>query len=167
MNRVAVLLSLLLATPAVGHAGPRRGTEGNLGAAPSFSVRTVEGKMVRLSELRGRPVVIDFWATWCVPCRATLPQLDTLQSRYRDQGLFVLGLSVDDDGLQLVRRYAGRLGLRYPIALASENVLDLYGPIRMIPTTFFIDRRGIIARRVVGSIDGETIDGYVREVLGP
>jgi len=59
------------------------------------------------------------------------------------------------------------LGLRYPIALASENVLDLYGPIRMIPTTFFIDRRGNIARRVVGSIDGETIDEYVREVLGP
>ena len=167
MNRVAVLLALLLATPAVGHARPRGAAEGDLGAAPSFSVRTIEGKVVRLAELRGRPVVIDFWATWCVPCRATLPQLDTLQSRYRGQGLFVLGLSVDEDGLQGVRRFAGRLGLRYPIAVASENVLDLYGPIRMIPTTFFIDRRGNIARRVVGSIDAETIDLYVREVLGP
>jgi hypothetical protein len=74
---------------------------------------------------------------------------------------------VDDDGLQRVRRFAGRLGLRYPIAVANESVLDLYGPIRMIPSIFIIDRRGNIARRVVGSIDGETIDAYVREVLGP
>jgi hypothetical protein len=66
-----------------------------------------------------------------------------------------------------VQRDAGRLGLKYPIAMASETVLDLYGPIRAIPTTIIIDRRGNIARRVVGLIDGETIDECVREVLGP
>jgi len=167
VNRLAVLLALLLTSPAVGGTGPPDGAERALSVAPPFSVRTLDGKLVRLAELRGRPVVIDFWATWCVPCRATLPQLDTLQNRYRGRGLFVLGLSVDDDGLQRVRRFAGRMGLRYPIAMASETVLDLYGPIRVIPTTIFIDRRGNIARRVVGSIDGETIDAYVREVLGP
>jgi thiol-disulfide isomerase/thioredoxin len=114
-----------------------------------------------------RAVLIDFWATWCVPCRATLPRLDTLWSRSRDQGLVVLGRSADDDGLQRVRRFAGRLGLRYPTAVANDNMLDLYGSIRMIPTTVFIDRRGDVARRVVGSIDEETIDACVREVLGP
>ncbi len=135
--------------------------------APTFAVRTFDGKVVRLAELRGRPVVIDFWATWCVPCRATMPQLDTLQSRYRDRGLVVLGLALDDDAPREVRRFAGRLGLRFPVALADERLLDLYGPIRAVPTTFYIDRQGAIVRRVVGSIDAETVESYVQELLGP
>jgi cytochrome c biogenesis protein CcmG/thiol:disulfide interchange protein DsbE len=134
-------------------------------AAPSFALRTVDGRTVRLSEFRGRPVILDFWATWCAPCRASMPHLNTLQSRYRDQGLVVLGLSVDDTDPQVVRRYADRLGVTFRIAVADEKILDLYGPIRAIPTTFFINRRGDIVRRVVGYIDQETMDGYARELF--
>jgi thiol-disulfide isomerase/thioredoxin len=134
-------------------------------AAPGFVVRTVDGKTLRLVELRGRPVILDFWATWCAPCRASMPHLSTLQTRYRDQGLVVLGLSVDDSEPQVVRRYADRLGVTFRVALADEKIMDSYGPIRSIPTTFFINRQGTIVRRVVGYIDPETMESYARELF--
>jgi len=78
----------------------------------------------------------------------------------------VAALEGDDEPAR-VRRFAGRLGLRFQIAIADEMLLDLYGPIRVIPTTFFIDRRGDIVRRVTGSVDGETLDDFARELLAP
>jgi thiol-disulfide isomerase/thioredoxin len=133
--------------------------------APGFALRAVDGKTIRLSEFRGKPVILDFWATWCAPCRASMPHLNTLQSRYRDRGLVVVGLSVDDTDPQVVRRYADRLGVTFRIAIADEKTLDLYGPIRAIPTTYFINRRGEIVRRVVGYIDQETMDAYAQELF--
>ena len=135
--------------------------------APPFTVKGLDGRTLRLSDFKGKPVVLDFWATWCVPCRATLPHLSELQERHRDQGLVVLGLSVDDDNPQEVRRFADRLQARFRIALADDRVLNLYGPIRSIPTTFFINRRGEVVRRVVGYIDGETIESYAQELFQP
>ncbi len=139
------------------HAGDR--------IAPQFSVRALDGKTVRLSDYRGRPVILDFWATWCGPCKASMPHLTTMQERYRDRGLVVIGLSVDDGDGQKVRRFADRLGIGFRLAMADDKVLDLYGPIRAIPTTFFINRKGEVVRRVVGYIDGETFENYVRELF--
>ena len=133
--------------------------------APQFSVRAFDGKVVRLSDLRGHPVVLDFWATWCAPCKASMPHLTELQERYRERGLVVIGLSVDDGGVQKVKKFAERLGVGFRLAMADDKVLDSYGPIRAIPTTFFINRKGEVVRRVVGVIDAETIDGYVRELF--
>jgi len=133
--------------------------------APTFSVRTLDGKPLRLSDLRNRAVVVDFWATWCGPCRASMPHLSTMQTRYEKQGLTVIGLSVDENGPQGVRRIASQWGVKFPLAMANDDVLDAYGPIRSIPTTFFINRNGAIVRRVVGYIDGETMEGYVKEIL--
>ncbi len=134
-------------------------------AARPFAVRTLDGRTVRLVDLRGRPVVVDFWATWCAPCRASMPHLSAMQQRFASRGLVVLGLSVDDEPPQAVRSFADRLRVRFPVAMATEGMLDDYGPIRALPTTIFIDRRGRIARRVVGYVDGETLDGFVREIL--
>lgn len=133
--------------------------------APAFSVRALDGKVVRLSDFRGRPVILDFWATWCGPCKASMPHLTTLQERYRERGLVVIGLSVDDGDGQKVKRFAEKLGIGFRIAMADEHVLDLYGPIRAIPTTFFINRKGEVVRRVVGYIDAETIEGYAKELF--
>jgi thiol-disulfide isomerase/thioredoxin len=133
--------------------------------APAFSVKTLEGKPLRLTELRNRPLIVDFWATWCGPCRASMPHLSSMQSRYEKQGLAVIGMSVDDGGPQNVRKFANQLGVKFTLAMANDEILDAYGPIRSIPTTFFINRKGDIVRRVVGYIDGETMDDYVKEIL--
>lgn len=135
--------------------------------APTFAIRTLEGKSIRTSDFKGQPVVLDFWATWCTPCRASIQHLDQLQSRYRDRGLVVIGLSVDDSSPVAVRRYATQLGLKFRLAMATEHVLDDYGPIRSIPTTFFINRRGEIVRRVVGYVDPETMESFAQEILTP
>jgi len=94
-----------------------------------------------------------------------MPHLSSLQQRYKGRGLIVLGLSVDDSEPVEVKRFANRLGISFRIAMADEHVLDLYGPIRSIPTTFFINRKGDIVRRVVGYIDGETMEDYVKEIV--
>lgn len=133
-------------------------------AAP-FNLRTLDGKPLRMSDFKGQPVVLDFWATWCVPCRENMPHLDRIQNRFRDDGLVVIGLSVDDGPAQPVRRYVTRMGVRFRLGMASEDVLDDYGPIRSIPTTFFINRRGQIVRRVVGYVDAETMEGFAREIV--
>jgi len=135
--------------------------------APPFAVRTFEGKVVRLSDLRGKPVVLDFWATWCRPCRAAMPHLDAVQKRFGETRLVVIGLSVDDaDENQGVRRFARDLGVSFRLGMANDKVLDLYGPIRSLPTTVFINRQGEVVRRVKGYIDPETLDSYVLELVG-
>jgi thiol-disulfide isomerase/thioredoxin len=157
------LASIALAVVALSLAAPGARAGGTL--APQFSVRGLDGKHLRLSDYRGRPVILDFWATWCAPCRASMPHLDALQTRYREQGLIVIGLSVDDAPAKNVRHFADRLGVDFRLAMADEKVLEQYGPIRAIPTTVFINRKGEVVRRVVGYIDSETIEAYARELF--
>ncbi len=152
---VPLLALLTIAVPAT--AGDMR--------APAFAVKTVDGHTLRLADLKNRPVIVDFWATWCAPCRASMPHLNEVSTRYARQGLTVVGMSVDETGPVPVKRFASQLGVRFPIAIANDEMLDAYGPIRVIPTTFFINRQGAIVRRVVGYIDSETMEGYVREIL--
>ena len=135
--------------------------------APAFALKTFDGKWVRLSELRGRPVVLDFWATWCRPCRTSMPHLEDIQKRYVGQGLVVIGLSVDEGSQTEVRRFAQSLGVTFRLGMANDRVLDDYGPIRYLPTTFFIDRNGQMVRRVRGYLDPETLDGYTTELFTP
>lgn len=160
---VTSLVTLLLVSAGTHPAPAAAGGADRL--APSFAVRTLDGKSFRLQDQRGRPVVLDFWATWCAPCRASMPHLDRLQERYTRDGLVVLGLSVDENPSASVKRFAERLGIKFRLAMADEKLLDRYGPIRMLPTTFFINRRGEVVRRTVGYLDAETLDAYVRELF--
>jgi len=154
-----VMLGGALATPMLAPADPDRNT------APSFTVHTFDGRTLKFSELHGKPVILDFWATWCRPCRAGMPHLSSIQERYRDKGLVVIGLSVDDGEAAGVKHFAEQLGVKFRVGMADEQVLDDFGPIRSIPTTVFIDRKGAVVRRVVGYIDEETMDGYAKEIL--
>ena len=162
MSRVpaVLLMASLLAGLA---AAPARA--GGAMTAPAFSVKNLDGRTVRLSDLRNKPVIVDFWATWCGPCRMSMPHLDAMQTRYAKQGLTVLGMSVDESGPAPVRRFAQKSGIQFTLAMANDDLLEAYGPIRSIPTTFFINRKGEIVRRVVGYVDGETMEGYVKEIL--
>ncbi len=155
LRTLTAALAISLITSSVSQAKP----------APAFSVRTLDGKALRLSDLRKRPVILDFWATWCGPCRASMPHLNEMQARYEKQGLAVIGLSVDEQGPQRVKQFANRLGVRFTLAMANDEVLDAYGPIRSIPTTFFINRDGHIVRRVVGYIDDDTMEDFVKEIV--
>jgi len=155
-SRFAPLLALLLFAPAA-HAAEAM--------APAFSVKALDGHTIHLADLKNRPLVVDFWATWCAPCRASMPHLNEVSTRYAKQGLTVLGMSVDETGPAPVKKFASQLGVHFTIAMANDEMLDAYGPIRVIPTTFFINRKGEIVRRVVGFIDPETMDGYVKEIL--
>jgi thiol-disulfide isomerase/thioredoxin len=139
-----------------------RGTKSN--PAPDFSVTSFSGKSLRLEKLKGRPVIVDFWATWCGPCRFAMPHLQTMHERYGKSGLMVIGVSVDEIEPERVQRFADRLGVKFPIAMANEKMLNDFGPLRALPTTFFINREGEVVRRVVGYIDEETLEAYVKEI---
>jgi len=166
MHALQSALLLLLAATLAGSMAPARAESGGHDA-PSFAVRTLDGKTFRMSEQIGKPLVLDFWATWCAPCRASMPHFDSIQGRYAREGLVVLGLSVDESQPADVRKFAEKQGYHIRIAMADEKLLDQFGPIRQVPTTFFINRRGQVVRRTVGYLDRETLDSYVKELIEP
>lgn len=117
--------------------------------APDFTLASVDGRTITLSQLKGKVVLLDFWATWCAPCRLAIPHLNDLYKAYRERGLEIIGLSLDKGSPDRVRRFAVNMGIEYPIIMADEDVVKNYG-ISPIPTTYLIDRRGYISNKWVG-----------------
>ena len=121
--------------------------------APDFTLPNVDGKTITLSRLRGKVVLLDFWATWCAPCRLAIPHLNDLYKAYRTRGLEIIGVSLDTGSREGVRKFAISMGIQYPIILADDEVLKDYG-ISPIPTTYLIDREGYISKKWVGYSQG-------------
>ena len=152
----------------------RKGTEsaipadaGTIGSkAPEFALQDLSGKTVRLSDYAGKVVVVDFWVTWCGPCRAEVPDFVRLQSKYRGQGLVILGLSLDENGEKLVRDFAREYGVNYPMLLASPETARRYGGIVGIPTTFVLDRKGRITQKFIGQVEPRAFEATVQPLLG-
>jgi len=117
--------------------------------APDFTLPSVDGKSITLSRLRGKVVLLDFWATWCAPCRLAIPHLNEMYRAHRERGLEIIGVSLDTGGRERVRRFAINMGIRYPIIMADDEVVKNYG-ISPIPTTYLIDRNGCISSKWVG-----------------
>jgi thiol-disulfide isomerase/thioredoxin len=158
------LASLALAHPAaaaeipkkVGQAFTRAGLPvlRRPAAAPDFSLPLLDGKTINLADLRGKAVFLNFWATWCGPCRAEMPSMEALFRRYRNRGLVILAVNVREDRGNAAA-FMDQLGLHFPAALDSGGVSRRYG-ITAFPTTYIIDREGFIVSRIVGSIDWDT-----------
>jgi cytochrome c biogenesis protein CcmG/thiol:disulfide interchange protein DsbE len=147
-------------------AHPQAGDDWERKAAPDFELSTLDGHRIRLSDLRGRVVLVNFWATWCAPCRVEMPWLSDFAVRYRDQGLTVLGISVDDGGRDRVERFVRERPVRYPILLNHGNVDQRYGGVRFLPQTFFVGRDGRIISRVYGIRTHADFERDIRSALG-
>jgi cytochrome c biogenesis protein CcmG/thiol:disulfide interchange protein DsbE len=138
-------------------------------SAPGFNLQNLSGDSVSLKEHKGNPVLIDFWATWCPPCRRSIPELVELQARYRDQGLVVLGISLDDPGRMSDRdleTFKQQFEINYSILRANQQVLKDYfkGGEISIPTMFIIDRKGRIADVLVGFRPGR-VENSLKKII--
>lgn len=132
--------------------------------APSFELVDLDGRPMSLVELRGRPVVLNFWATWCPPCRDEMPLLDAAQDRYREQGLVIVGILFEDSADD-ARRFLSTYAIGYPTLLdpGGRTAID-YG-VFGLPETYFVDRGGTVRYRHIGAIDAATLDARIAEIM--
>ena len=132
--------------------------------APDFTLRDLDGREVRLADYRGRPVIVNFWASWCVPCREEFPLLKAARARYTDQGLEILGVVFDDDP-DAARRYMARAGATWPgLVDTDDRVADAY-KVNVPPLSFFVDPEGIVRSISYGPPPSGTIDDRIAALL--
>jgi len=117
--------------------------------APDFTLNTLDGQEMTLSKLKGKVVLLDFWATWCAPCREAIPHLINLQKTYQEKGVEVIGMNVDKGDVETVRRFVKSMDIPYPITLTREEVSRNYG-VTGLPTTILIDKEGRIRQKLLG-----------------
>lgn len=132
--------------------------------APEFTFVTLDGDTIRSSELAGKVVVLNFWATWCIPCRLEMPSLEKLYRRRASDGLVVLGFDTDGDPAK-VRAFLTSHDITYPVGVAGAASRAAFGGISAVPTTFVIDRTGMIRHRVVGYFAPPALDAAVSRLL--
>ncbi len=141
------------------------GTPTDKSIAPDFTLTSTDGKAIRLSDYRGKVVVLDFWATWCPPCKAEIPDFIKLYSQYKSNGLQMLGVSLDEGGLKDVVPFMKDHGMNYPVVLGTEEVVSAYGGIRGIPTTFVIDKKGYVRAGFEGYRQASVFEDLVKKLL--
>lgn len=135
--------------------------------APDFVLKDLNGNTVRLADLRGKAVLLNFWATWCAPCKVEIPWFIDLQKQYGPQGLQVVGVSMDDDTSRAaVVKFAREMGINYPILIGDDKTADAYGGVQALPTTFYIGRDGKLVNRVYGLVSHSEVESNVRAALG-
>jgi thiol-disulfide isomerase/thioredoxin len=140
---------------------------GNAATAPNWELKDLDGRTVRSSDFKGKVVVLDFWATWCGPCRAEIPGLVALQKEYAPEGLVIVGASVDEGGASTVKQFTEKLSVNYPVVLADEKVQQAFGDIEAIPTTFIIDRTGRIVKKDFGFTGKDEFEQEIKPLLNP
>ena len=138
---------------------------GTIGSqAPDFELTDLSGKKVRLSDFKGKVVILDFWATWCGPCRMEIPDLVKLQTKYGDKGLTIVGLTVSSPEKD-VRSFAQDHGMNYPVLLEADDLTHRYGGVVGIPTTFVVDRQGRITQKFIGMMESRAFEEAIQPLL--
>lgn len=136
-----------------------------LGEAPAWTLTRLDGTQLSSTDLAGKVVVIDFWATWCPPCRAEIPGYIAMQDEMRENGVVIVGVSLDEDGPGVVRKFADDWEMNYELVMGDEEMVAAFGGVRAIPTTFLIDRNGQVRHRKEGMMHREEYEPFVRSLL--
>jgi thiol-disulfide isomerase/thioredoxin len=137
----------------------------NPAAAPALVARDLDGREVSMAALRGKVVLVNFWATWCGPCRAEIPDLVALQEKYRDN-LQVIGISQDEAPVDLVRRFAVQHRMNYPVVMSSPEIEAMFPGVNALPTSFVVDRQSRIVQKHVGMLRAELTEHETRALAG-
>jgi thiol-disulfide isomerase/thioredoxin len=146
-------------------AAPNASNLPKLGEAPVWTLRRLDGTELKSADLRGKVVVIDFWATWCPPCREEIPGYIAMQQELAAKGLVIVGVSLDQGGPKIVRDFAQKMGINYDLVMGDDALVEAFGGIEAIPTTFLIDRDGQVRHRKMGSMDRSDYEPLVRSLL--
>ncbi len=139
--------------------------DGERHAAPDFALKDADGKTVRLSDYKGKVVLLDFWATYCGPCKIEIPWFMDFERKHKDQGFSVLGVSMDEDGWDAVKPFVNDVGINYRVMMGNDSTADMFGGIEALPTTFLIDRDGKIADVHVGLASRSDFEDAIEQLL--
>jgi peroxiredoxin len=134
-------------------------------AAPDFTLMTPDGRTMKLSDFHGKAVLLNFWATWCEPCKVEMPWFVDLQKKYGAQGFQVLGVAMDDASPNAIASFAQKMGVNYPILVGKEEVGALYGGLDYLPSTFYISRDGKVIDHVFGLVSRSEIEANIEKTL--
>jgi peroxiredoxin len=134
-------------------------------AAPNFSIADANGAPVRLSDYKSKVVLLNFWATWCGPCKIEIPWFIEFENTYRDRGFAILGVSMDDAGWKAVRPFIAQEQINYPVMIGNDGVAGLFGGIEALPTTLLIDRSGRIASRHNGLVRRRDYEAEILKLI--
>jgi thiol-disulfide isomerase/thioredoxin len=164
-NLFTVAAILWLGPRFLPHLGALVGIESGDHQRPAFAVTTLQGATISDSTLRGHVVLVNFWATWCLPCRAEMPLLNTMANRHGPAGLVVLGLSVDRSSPDAVTSFLRERGITYPVAMVGRDVEGAFGGVQGYPTSVLLDRTGRVRYKVVGPLAMASLEPAVRRLL--
>jgi peroxiredoxin len=134
--------------------------------APAFTLKTQDGRKVSLADYKGKAVLVNFWATWCVPCKLEMPWFVDLHKQYASQGFEILGVDEDDaKDYGQIDKFTKKIGVRYPILLGTETTSKAYGGVDVLPTSFYVGRDGKVVEEAAGLISRDEIEANIKKAL--
>lgn len=133
--------------------------------APAFTLVNLDGKKVSLSDYKGRPVIVNFWATWCAPCKLEMPWFEEFRQKYHGQGFEILGIAEDDAPKDEIEKTAKRINVDYPILLTDGKVAPAYGGVEELPTSFYVNRQGVVEVETVGLASKDEVEANIKKLV--
>lgn len=164
MYRRAFAVSIIILAVLIGCTRSDERSTAASGDAPNFKLQDLNGKTVQLSDFKGKPVVLEFWATWCQPCRDSIPGLAKLHKDYADKGLVILAISLDGGAPEDIRMFQKEHGMTYTVLMGNEEVASQYS-VRTIPMTLVLDKSGKIRKRYLGAGNEDAVENIVKQLL--